>query len=50
MAADKSTYHNFRHPKTGVVVLVHPLEVGTAAIYVRHGWGLLVTISDTSGP
>jgi hypothetical protein len=42
VAAEKYAYLNFRHPATGVVVLVHPLEVGLAAIYVRWGWGLLV--------
>ena len=43
-------YLNFRHPGTGVVVLVHPLEEGLARVYARHGWGLLLKTENIFGP
>jgi hypothetical protein len=40
--ADRSKWFTFRHPKTGQEVQVHPLDVGKAFIYHRHGWGLML--------
>ena len=43
---NRDAYFDFRHPVTGVEVKVHPLEVGLAMIYVRHGWGLKIPESQ----
>ena len=42
-AASGWDYWQFRHPSTGAEVQVHPLDIGMANIYVRHGWDLLVS-------
>lgn len=41
-AKTKIKWLNFRHPRTGCEVRVHPLDVGRGMLYVRWGWGLLL--------